>query len=82
MYKTVRGIYKKGKIIPTESVEINLDEVAVIITFLKEEGKSEENLQSSADRLLYTMGDRALEGKFTNSSEKHDYYLYSKKVDL
>jgi len=81
MYKTIKGIYKKGKIIPTESVEINLDEVAVIITFLKEERKSEENLQSSADRLLYTMGDRALEGKFTYASEKHDYYLYSKKVD-
>lgn len=81
MYKTVRGVYKKGKIIPTESVGINQDEVAVMITFLDEEKGVEDNLESSADKLLYTMGDRALEGKFSDASEKHDYYLYSKKVD-
>lgn len=81
MYKTVRGVYKKGKVTLTESVEINLDEVAVMITFLNEEKGVEDNLKSSADKLLYTMGDRALEGKFNDASEKHDHYLYSKKVD-
>lgn len=80
MYKTIKGIYKKGQILPMEPVEIGQAEVEVIITFLQGEKKKEERLLSSADRLLYTMGDRALEGKFTDASEKHNHYLYSQRA--
>jgi len=80
MYKTIKGIYKKGRIVPMEPVEIGKAEVEVIITFLQEENKAEERLISSADRLLYTMGDRAIEGKFTDASEKHNHYLYSQRA--
>lgn len=76
MYKTIKGLYKKGWIVPMEPVEFNQDEVEVIITFLQEEKKAEEGPLSSADKLLYTMGDRAFEGKFTDASERHDQYLY------
>jgi len=77
MYKTIKGLYKKGQIIPMESLEIEQDETEVIITFLLEEkGKREEKVLSSADTLLYTIGDRAIEGRFTDASEKHDHYLY------
>ena len=75
MYKTIKGIYKKGQIVPTEPVAFNQDEVEVIITFLQEEKTEMESL-SSADNLLYTMGERAIEGKLSNASEKHDQYLY------
>lgn len=80
MYKTIKGVYKKGQIIPMELLEIDQAEVEVIITFLQEEKKVEERPLSSADRLLYTMGDRAIEGKFTDASEKHNHYLYSQKA--
>lgn len=80
MYKTIKGIYKKGRIVPMEPVEISQGEVEVIITFLQKEKKEEKRLLSSADRLLYTMGDRAIEGKFTDASKKHDHYLYSQKA--
>ncbi len=80
MYKTIKGIYKKGQIVPIEPVEIDQDEVKVIITFLQERGV-EEKLLSSADRLLYTMGDRALAGQFTDASEKHDHYLYGQGTE-
>ena len=80
MYKTIKGIYKKGQIIPMEPVEMGQDEVEVIITFLQEKTKSEEKPLSSADRLLYTMGDRALEGKFTDASERHNHYLYCQRT--
>ena len=80
MYKTIKGVYKKGQIIPMELLEIGQAEVEVIITFLQEEKKVEERLLSSADRLLYTMGDRAIEGKLTDASEKHNHYLYSQKA--
>ncbi len=76
MYKTIKGVYKKGKIIPMEHVNFDEDEVEIFITFLQEEKVSEDSI-SSADDLLYTMGDRALEGKFRDASEKHDHYLYS-----
>jgi len=76
MYLTIKGLYKKGRIIPMESVTFDQDEVEIFITFLQE-GKVEEVSLSSADNLLYTMGDRAVEGKLTNASEKHDQYLYS-----
>lgn len=80
MYKTIKGIYKKGQIVPMEPLEIDQDEVEVTITFLQKEKKEEKRLLSSADRLLYTMGDRAIEGKFTDASEKHNHYLYSQKA--
>ena len=80
MYKTIKGIYKKGQIVPIEPLEIDQDEVEVTITFLQKEKKEEKRLLSSADRLLYTMGDRAIEGKFTDASEKHNHYLYSQKA--
>jgi len=76
MYKTIKGIYKKGRIIPMEPLEIEQDEIEVIITFLKGERKGEEKVLSSADTLLYTIGDRAIEGRFTDASEKHNHYLY------
>jgi len=76
MYKTIKGLYKKGRIIPIEPVKFDQDEVELFITFLQEE-KIEEKSISSADNLLYTIGDRALEGKFTDASERHDQYLYS-----
>lgn len=78
MYKTIKGLYKKGRIVPMEPVEFDQDEVEVIITFLEEE-KAEEEPLSSADKVLYTMGDRALEGKFPDASERHDQYLYSQR---
>lgn len=83
MYKTIKGIYRKGIILPLELVDLNQDEVEVIITFLKEGEKAEVEHLSSSDRLLYTIGERALEGKYTNTSERHDYYLYShnKKIE-
>lgn len=80
MYKTIKGVYKKGQIIPMELLEIGQAEVEVIITFLQEEKKVKERPLPSADRLLYTMGDRAIEGKFTDASEKHNHYLYSQKA--
>lgn len=76
MYKTIKGLYKKGRIFPVEPVKFYQDEVELFITFLQEEKIEEESL-SSADNLLYTIGDRALEGKFTDASERHDQYLYS-----
>ncbi|MFQ5824576.1 MAG: hypothetical protein ACE5JB_11015 [bacterium] len=76
MYKTIKGLYKKGRIIPTEPIDFDQDEIDVFITFLQEEKMEEESL-SSADNILYTMGDRALEGRFTDTSERHDKYLYS-----
>ena len=81
MYKTIKGIYKKGRIVPLETVEVNQEEVEVIITFLREEKKAKEKPLSSADKLLYTMGDRALEGKFTDASERHDNYLYGQRTE-
>jgi hypothetical protein len=78
MYKTIKGIYRKGKILPMETVELNQDEIEVIITFLGQEEKKEEKQLFSVDKLLYTIGDRALEGKFTDASETHDRYLYGK----
>ena len=80
MYKTIKGVYKKGRIVPMEPVEIGHGEVEVIITFLQKEKKEGKRVLSSADRLLYTMGDRAIEGKFTDGSEKHNHYLYSQKA--
>ena len=80
MYTKIKGVYKKGQIIPMELLEIGQAEVEVIITFLQEEKKVKERPLSSADRLLYTMGDRAIEGKFTDASEKHNHYLYSQKA--
>ena len=80
MYKTIKGLYKKGRIIPMEPLEIEQDETEVIITFLKGERKGEEKVLSSADTLLYTIGDRAIEGRFTDASEKHNHYLYSQKA--
>lgn len=79
MYKTIKGIYKKGHIVPIEPVEFNQDEVEVIITFLKEEKIDEKESISSADKLLYTMCDRALDGKFNDASERHDQYLYFRR---
>ncbi|HAG08207.1 MAG TPA: hypothetical protein DCK87_01385 [Desulfotomaculum sp.] len=78
MYKTIRGIYKKGQIIPKEPIDFSQDEIEIFITFLHEEKIDEETI-SSADDLLYTMGDRALEGTLTDASEKHDKYLYAKE---
>ena len=76
MYKTIKGLYKKGRIIPMEPVKFDQDEIEIFITFLQEE-KIEEQSLSSADNLLYTMGERALEGRFTDASERHDQYIYS-----
>jgi hypothetical protein len=76
MYKTIKGLYKKGRIIPMEPVKFDQDEIEIFITFLHDEKGEEENI-SSADNLLYAMGDRALEGRFTDASENHDQYLYS-----
>ena len=76
MYKTIKGIYKKGQIIPMEPLEIEQDEAEVIITFLQGKRNSKEKALSSADRLLYTIEERAIEGRFTDASEKHNHYLY------
>jgi len=76
MYKTIKGIYRKGQIVPLEKVVLEKDEVDIIITFLDDERIADEN-QSSAHELLYTIGDRAVEGKLTDASVRHDYYLYS-----
>ncbi len=59
-----------------EPVKFDQDEIEIFITFVQDEKVEEENL-SSADNLLYTMGDRALEGRFTDAPENHDQYLYS-----
>lgn len=74
MYKTIKGIYKKGQIIPKEPIDFGEDEIEIFITFLHE-GKTDEESMSSADNLLYTMGDRAKEGTLTDASERHDKYL-------
>ena len=76
MYKTIKGIYKKGRIIPMESIDFDQDDIEIFITFLFTEKVKEES-PSSADNLLYTMGDSAVEGKFTNTSENYDQYLYA-----
>jgi predicted DNA-binding antitoxin AbrB/MazE fold protein len=77
MYKTIKGIYKRGQIVPLEKVELEKEEVDIIITFLDDEDKEDEN-QSSAHELLYSIGDRAVEGKLTDAAIRHDYYLYSR----
>jgi len=76
MYKTIKGVYKKGQIIPMEPLEIEQDEAEVIITFLQGKRNRKEKSLSSADRLLYTIEERAIEGRFTDASEKHNHYLY------
>lgn len=76
MYKTIKGIYRSGQIVPLEKVDLKKDEVDIIITFLEDEDKEDGN-QSSAHELLYSIGDRAVEGKLTDASVRHDYYLYS-----
>jgi hypothetical protein len=78
MYKTIKGIYKRRQIVPIEPIELNQSEVEVIITFLQEEKKTEDKFQSSISGLLYTMGDRAAQGKLADTSEKHDHYLYGR----
>jgi len=77
MYYTIKGVYRKGMIIPTEPTEFMRDDMEVIITFLNSEDKSPELLKSD-DEILYTMGDRAVDGNFTDASEFHDRYLYRK----
>jgi hypothetical protein len=77
MYYTIKGVYRKGMIIPAEPTEFMRDEMEVIITFLNPEDNRSEFLKSD-DEILYTMGDRAAEGTFTDSSESHDRYLYRK----
>ena len=47
MYKTIKGLYKKGRIIPMEPVKFDQDEIEIFITFLQEEKVEEENLSSS-----------------------------------
>ncbi len=62
MYKTIKGFYKKGRIVPLEPIELNQDEAEVIITFLDKKGEKttgEKDL-SSADDILYSMGEKAL----------------------
>ena len=76
MYKIIKGLYKKGRIIPMEPLKFDQEEIEIFITFLQEEKVEEESL-SSADNLLYTMGDRALEGRLSDASVRHDQYLYS-----
>jgi hypothetical protein len=73
----VRGIYKEGRIIPVEPVAHALDGIEVIITFLNTEHDHVFS-QNSDDEILYTMGDRAGSGNFTDASECHDKYLYGK----
>jgi len=80
MYKTIKGIYKKGQIIPKEPIDFSEDEIEIFITFLHE-GKIDEESISSADNLLYTIGDRAVEGTLTDASERHDKYLYAKEKE-
>lgn len=82
MYKTIKGFYKKGRIVPLEPVELNQEEAEVIITFLgkKREKTTEEKNLSSADDILYSMGEKALEGTLTDASENHDQYLYGKRT--
>ncbi len=75
MYKTIKGIYKKGQIIPKEPIDIEQDEVELFITFLKEEKTEPESVQLS-NSTLYTIGDRAVEGKFKDGSANHDQYIY------
>lgn len=57
--------------------KIEKKEIDNIITFLDDEDKKDEN-QSSAHELLYSIGDRAVEGKLTDVAARHDYYLYSR----
>lgn len=78
VYKTIRGIYKKGRIIPKEPIDFGEDEIEIFITFLQEE-KMDGQPISSADKLLYSIGDRALEGRLNNASENHDQYLYTQE---
>ena len=78
MYKTIRGLYKKGEIIPIEPILFDEDEIELFITFIREE-KPEEDSSTSADHLLYSMGERALNGSLNDASEKHDKYLYSRE---
>ena len=80
MYKTIKAIYRKGQIVYMEPVDVDEDEVEVIITFLKEERKGKKKLLSSTNRLLYTIEDRAVEGKLTDASERHNHYLYAQKT--
>ena len=77
MYKTIKGIYRKGQIVPLEKIESEKDEVELIIIFLDDD-EADLGSETSAHELLYTMGDRAVEGKIKNGAEKHDQYLYSR----
>jgi len=78
MYYTIRGVCRQGQIIPSEPVKYeSSEELDVIITFLlpeKDPGKSE--FLTSEDEVLYTMGERAANGRFADASECHDRYLY------
>jgi len=78
MYYTIRGVCRHGQIIPAEPVKYDSsEEVDVIITFLdpeKDAGKSEP--LTSEDEILYTMGQRAANGRFSDASVCHDRYLY------
>ena len=80
MYQTIKGIYRKGQIVPLEEIELERDEVNLIITFLDDNG-SELETQTSAHEILYTMGDRAAEGKLKDGAENHDKYLYSRGIN-
>ncbi|MDM8543395.1 hypothetical protein QUF90_20165 [Desulfococcaceae bacterium HSG9] len=80
MYSSIRGIYKKGKIIPIEPIENDKDEIDVIITLLIENNNTPNlNVDNSDDEILRTMGERSVEGKFSDASESHDQYLYGAK---
>ncbi len=78
MYYTIRGVCRQGRIIPAEPVKYDSsEEIDVIITFLHTEnntGKSE--ILTSEDEILYTMGERAANGRFSDASVCHDRYLY------
>jgi DNA modification methylase len=49
--------------------------VDIEVVFEKHGEQTEEENLSSADTFLYNMGDREVESRFTDASEKHDHYL-------
>ena len=80
MYKAIKGVYKGGQIIPEEQVEVKAEKVPVIITFLQDEPEIKEAALSSSDEILFTIGERAVEGKLKDAAERHDYYLYESEA--
>ena len=74
MMRAIRGVFRRGRIIPVGPVP-RCRESEVIITFL--EGEESPALPSRDERMERFIGGG--KGKGSDAAENHDVYLYGKR---